>query len=196
MIDYKLLGESIDFYESDGFKRIESPWTVTEEVIDITRPPFGKTSKLVHEDGKCLVASGEQSFLYLYLKGFLPLGKFQTITPCFRSDHFDFTHTKYFIKNELIWTENPNRNNLTSICNSAMAFFSDYFNEIRLKETGKDMFDIDAIIDGKSYELGSYGIRDCEFLTWIYGTGLAEPRTSSLLNLQNKRHGIPQSRNT
>jgi len=69
-----------------------------------------------------------------------------------------------------------------------MSFFSDYFNEIRLKETGKDMFDIDAIINGKSYELGSYGIRDCEFLTWIYGTGLAEPRTSSLLNLQNKRH--------
>ncbi len=32
MIDYKLLAKSIDYYESFGFKRVESPWTVTEAV--------------------------------------------------------------------------------------------------------------------------------------------------------------------
>jgi len=33
-------------------------------------------------------------------------------------------------------------------------------------------------------ELGSYGIRSCEFLDWIYATGVAEPRFSSLINLK------------
>jgi len=38
----------------------------------------------------------------------------------------------------------------------------------------------------EGYELGSYGIRECEFLTWIYGTACAEPRTSKLITLYNK----------
>lgn len=191
MIDYKLLDDSEQYYEISGFKRVESPWTVTQEIIDITLPPDSKPHKLQHEDGKCLVGSGEQSFLYLYLKGFLPLGKFQTITPCFRSDHFDFTHTKYFVKNELIWTDDVSIENLKNICNIALDFFSKYFKVLRLVNTGNNTFDIEVCVNGKAYEVGSYGIRSCEFLTWIYGTGLAEPRTSSLIKLAEKTNGIP-----
>jgi len=35
----------------------------------------------------------------------------------------------------------------------------------------------------KDIELGSYGIRHCEFLDWIFGTGCAEPRLSYIQNL-------------
>lgn len=44
-----------------------------------------------------------------------------------------------------------------------------------------DGFDINY----KKYELGSYGIRSCEYLSWIYGTGLAEPRMTIIKNLIN-----------
>ena len=108
MIDYSILAASTDYYTSKGFKRIESPWTVTQAVSEITKPKGAKEFALVHDDGKVLVASAEQSFLYLYLKGFLPLGQYQSITPCFRSEPFDQLHTKYFMKNELIETENVN----------------------------------------------------------------------------------------
>jgi hypothetical protein len=77
----------LKFYESFGFKRIESPWTVTKDVSDITKPPGGKD--------KVLVASGEQSFLYLYLKGFLPRGRYQTVTPCFREQEYLLDQTDY-----------------------------------------------------------------------------------------------------
>ena len=83
MINYGRLDRSIKYYEENGFKRIESPWTVTKAVSAITKPPGGKDWEIVGKD-KVLVASGEQSFLYLYLKGFLPKGKYQTVTPCFR----------------------------------------------------------------------------------------------------------------
>jgi hypothetical protein len=40
-------------------------------------------------------------------------------------------------------------------------------------------------------EIGSYGIRSCEYLEWIYATGLAEPRMSIVKNIVNK-NGVSQ----
>lgn len=180
MIDFKLLHESLQYYEVEGFQRVEAPWTVTERVDNITRPAERQNFQLKHND-KCLVASGEQSFLYLYLKGFLPKGRFQTITPCFRYENFDFLHSKYFIKNELIITDKVNESSLDEVVEIALRFFRNYIpNAEAIKHT--DGYDIE--INGK--ELGSYGMRECEFLKWIYATGCAEPRTSNLIKL----HGI------
>ena len=72
MIDYGRIDRSIKFYEDKGFLRIESPWTVTKDVSSITKPQ-GKTDWEIIGKNKVLVASGEQSFLYLYLKGFLQM---------------------------------------------------------------------------------------------------------------------------
>lgn len=177
MINFDILAKSVGFYESKGFQRIESPWTVTKQVSDITRPPLAKEFQLVHENGKVLVASGEQSFLYLYLKGFLPLGMYQTVTPCYRHDSFDQLHTKYFIKNELIKTESTTLADLDMVISAAKGFFETYLGTVEVITTGENQFDLSF----KGTELGSYGIRSCEFLTWIYGTGVAEPRLSSLL---------------
>lgn len=178
MIDYKLLDDSLRYYEANGFKRIESPWTVSEQVDNITKPTDRISFQLKH-NSKCLVASGEQSFLYLYLKNFLPKGQYQTITPCFRFEAFDFLHTKYFMKNELIKTDLINERELFKIVDLAFEFYQPLFKPELQIITTEDGYDIQ--VEGK--ELGSYGIRKCEFLEWIYATGCAEPRTSSLIKL-------------
>lgn len=178
MINYKLIDESISFYDGRGFKRIESPWTVTKAIANITKPSWAQDWTIL-EKNKVLVASGEQSFLCLYNKGFLPLGKFQTVTPCFRDDEFDELHTKYFIKNELIVTDKVNYQSLCQIICDVKDFFSRYIprDEIELINTGEYSRDLQY----KGIELGSYGIRECSFLKWIYGTGIAEPRFSRTL---------------
>ena len=177
MIDYKLIDDSIKYYESNGFKRIESPWTVSEYVDNLTKPE-GVISFKLHHNGKCLVASGEQSFLYLYLKDFLPKGQFQTTTPCFRFESFDYSHTKYFIKNELIKTDVVNKEELDKITEMCLKFYKNYIPNVTIKDTN-----IGYDIEYKGNELGSYGIRECDFLKWIYATGCAEPRLSRVINL-------------
>ena len=186
MIDYNRIHNSIQFYESKGFKRIESPWTVTKAVSAITKPEGKGDWEIVGKD-KVLVASGEQSFLYLYLKGFLPKGKYQTVTPCYREEVFDQTHTKYFIKNELIITDDVSKTSLMSVINVCKQFYE--------KELGKPVQIVETEqgydLECNGIEIGSYGIRSCEYLEWIYATGLAEPRMSIVKNIVSK-NGISQ----
>jgi hypothetical protein len=179
MIDYKIITDSVSYYELNGFTRIEAPWTVSEYVDNITKPPSIQSFQLKHNN-KCLVASGEQSFLYLYLKDFLPKGQFQTITPCFRMEGFDYSHTKYFIKNELIKTDVVTLSELDKMVETSLEFFKQYLPSLDIIDT-----DIGYDIEYRGNELGSYGIRECEFLKWIYGTGCAEPRLSRIINLAN-----------
>jgi len=183
MINYSIIADSIQYYEIQGFKRIESPWTVSQYVENITKPFHSISNKLVHND-KCLVASGEQSFLYLYLKEFLPLGQYSTTTPCFRNEEFDYLHSKYFIKNELIKTDVVTSDKLDEIVEICLKFYRKYIPhaEIAPTESGYDI-----IYD--NIELGSYGIRACEFLKWIYATGCAEPRLSKAISKYNIKYG-------
>ena len=188
MIDFNLIDKSIKFYETNGFVRIEAPWTVTKDVSDITKPADRKDFTIKEKD-KVLVGSGEQSFLYLILKGFLAPGKYQTVTPCFRDESFDLTHTKYFIKNELIITNNTSQAALDNLVKCAKEFFSTIVPDKKLLEViklGAARYDIEY--DG--IELGSYGIRDTQFTKYIYGTGIAEPRTTTAINRWN--HGVPR----
>jgi hypothetical protein len=184
MIDYALLDRSIKFYEEFGFTRIETPWMVTDYVDQLTRPK-GAIPYHVPNKNKNFVASGEQSFLYLYLKEYLPMGRFQTITPCLRNDPFDLTHTKYFMKNELIITDKVNTTMLEFVMHRALEFFREEVSQqvVPLKTRyGWDLMLGDI-------ELGSYGIRHADFLSWIYGTGCAEPRTTRAI------YGISQKEN-
>jgi len=183
MINYGLLSESTIYYQSKGFTRIEVPWTVSKPICDITRPTDKSSYELKHNN-KVLVGSGEQSFLYLYLKGFLPYGKYQAITPCFRDEQFDFCHSKYFMKNELIITNSVNNNTLNQLVDIAFDFFYDHINEKSKLQLHSVKTNEGYDILYKGYEIGSYGIRQCEFLTWIYGTALAEPRFSNVCNLR------------
>jgi hypothetical protein len=178
MIDYAKLADATHYYGEMGFKRIESPWTVTKAISDITRPPEAKDFSLIHDDNKVLVASGEQSFLYLYNKGFLPKGKFQTTTPCFRKESFGPFHTKYFIKTELIDTENVTEKSLMAMIDHATCFFGRYTPALEVVKTSDTSYDINV----GGIEVGSYGIRTSSFLDWIYGTGVAEPRLTKAVD--------------
>lgn len=142
MINYSYIQKSIDFYELNGFVHVESPWTVTPQISDITKPK----------------------------------NIFQTVTPCFRYEEFDSLHTKYFIKNELIKTDFVDKHHLMKMIYCAQNFFQ----SIGLAP------DIGYALIYKEIKLGSYGIRECDFLKWIYETGLAKPRFSSTL----KKYGL------
>lgn len=188
MIDYGIIHNSIEYYSSFGFQRVESPWTVTKSISGITKPEWA-SNFTIKEKNKVLVASGEQSFLALYNKGFLPLGQFQTVTPCFRDDSFSLVHTKYFVKNELIKTDSTTHEDLMNVIDLAWSYFKDVAgNDVKLKQLDDGTYDLYL----GDIELGSYGIRSCPFLTWIYGTGVAEPRLTRAMEI----YGLSQNKNS
>lgn len=184
MIDYRKIADAIEFYKARGYTYIETPWTVSENIDNITKPADRPHMQLKHNN-KCLVASGEQSFLYLFAKDYLPKGKYQTVTPCFRYEPYDGLHSKCFMKNELIITDDVTEENLRKVINDAKEFFSKYINvkvECILDTYNKlSPMTYDIVTEDGEIELGSYGIRTCGFLKWIYGTGVAEPRLSKAI---------------
>jgi hypothetical protein len=190
MINYQNIQDSISYFEQRQYKRIETPWTVTESISKLTKPEDRLDWKISNKN-KVLVGSAEQGFLYLILKGFLPPGKYQSVSPCFREEIFDLTHSKYFIKNELIITDNVNDITLQVLLNDALWFFAqklkisnkdyDEGKIIKIIETAKDTYDIEY----NSIELGSYGIRETALCRYIYGTACAEPRLSYCQNLKS-----------
>ena len=181
MIDYGLIQQSIDFYADAGFHRLEVPWTVSPAVLEVTIPPERIRPEFKH-NGKCPVGSAEQSFLYLYLKGHLPKGRFQAVTPCFRDESFDWLHSKYFVKNELIVTDHVNENLLDQVINRALEFFSQHL-EVKKVKTDEGW---DIVSKRGHIELGSYGMRSCEWLDWIFATGCAEPRLSKAIEFAKR----------
>ena len=196
LIDYGLLHRSTQFYTKRGYSRIEAPWLVSEKVSDLTRPKV-VAQYVVHKEGgdvlgdgkrKAFVASGEQSFLYLMSKGHLPEGRFQTITPCIRNEMFDETHVKYFVKNELIITD-PTPSIKFGIVDEIVEDATDFFKicvtdpeNVVVVET-----DIGYDVEYHGIEVGSYGYRESLIGQWIYGTGLAEPRFSRLIDHHETR---------
>jgi hypothetical protein len=178
-IDYKLLDDSVHWYFSRGYNRIEAPWVVSEQIADITMPPDTHANMVVKNGKrKIFVGSGEQSFLSLINKGFLAPGQYQTITPCMRNDDFGPYHTKYFMKNELIWFDSHpdsyHADMFEAIIDDAWRFFATKVPNQELLKRVETKEGADIEYDG--IELGSYGIRQCPFVKWVYGTGLALPR--------------------
>lgn len=190
MIDYSKIAESIKHYEMCNFIRIETPWLVPTKISNITKPTDVKDF-YIPEFNKSLVASGEQSFLCSIIKGRLPFGLYQTVPPCFRDDENDTLHHKYFIKNELIRIYkryDPNCElDLQIIIQLCKDFFSKYLpsEELEVIKTpvnnGITLINFDILF--RKIELGSYGIRKYQNLNWIYATGCAEPRLTTVCEM-------------
>jgi hypothetical protein len=89
--------------------------------------------------------------------------------------------------NELIKTDIVNEDALHDIVNNSYLFFRNYIPDVKIVTTDEG-FDIMY----ENIELGSYGIRECEFLKWIYGTGCAEPRLSKAI--KKYKDGISQNK--
>ena len=178
-INWERLIDSMAFYTSLGYKYRDLNWTVSREVSEITKPDDRKDYLI---EDRAVVASGEQSFLELLKHGKLKPGKYHGITPCFRDETtIDYLHQRYFMKVELIDTLNINHDSLGNMILDAVELFSKYL-DVKVIELDKDLYDI---VDLKNnIELGSYGIRRHGEFSWVFGTGVAEPRLSKVLKLQ------------
>lgn len=185
MISYRNIFEAQEFYSKLGYQNIDAPWFVSSKAIHSTSPP---NKKLCQSHIGFLVASGEQSFIEMWLNGDLKFGIFQCTTPCFRDELFiNDTHHNYFIKVELIQVLTPSitleevSKNLGKIITDATQFF---INQLKHPvEVIKTDIGWDIISNG--IELGSYGYRVFQDMKWIYGTGCAEPRLSYVLEKEN-----------
>lgn len=183
MIDYQTLADSCTFYEKLAYQRLEAPWWVTQDILNITKPEEAfeedRATYFLEHNKKCLVASGEQSFLYMAAKGHLPTGRFYTITPCFRDESITQLSCKNFMKTELIETGTTHPNALKLMIEDAFQFFASKVpdgNKLKIVKT-----DMGYDIEYDGIEVGSYGVRSCFFLDWVYGTGVAEPRLSNAI---------------
>lgn len=190
-IDYNKIAYAIEYYQGLGYEYIQVPWLIGREATYVTLPE----NKKAHDtfDG-FLVGSAEQSYIQMMLDGTLNFGKYVTITPCFRNEqNKDKYHHTYFEKVELInYSENVSELDLIDVTYDAFNFFKKYLPvETISTEEGFDIVD-----KNNKIELGSYGIRKYDKYSWIYATGVAEPRLSQVLELYPKGYhlmDIPKS---
>ncbi len=177
-MNYKNLVKALDYYQNSGFTYIDVDWCVDEAIANITKPEILKN---FYVNDKVLVGSAEQSFLQLISDGSLIPGSYVALTPCFRDDTIDLLHKRCFMKVELIDTLDVSEERLYDIIDICLSFFN-MFTNATIEKTGDFMYDI---IDSKSgIELGSYGIRHNSVVgSWIYATGIAEPRLSTAITL-------------
>jgi hypothetical protein len=182
MIDYRKIANAIDHYKKYGFELINVPWCVTEEANRATLPDH--LPRVVTPWGD-LVGSAEQSFIDMMIDSLMPYGRYMAVTPCFRYEkEYSELSRPYFMKLELIvyrsdhhWSNVSKTfdNTQEFMIEAALAFFRSYITceVVSMNDGSHD------IISSNGIELGSYGVRSYKNYTWIYGTGLAEPRLSA-----------------
>lgn len=173
MIDWKLVGDAIQFYQDKGYRYIEVPWIVNPQAVDATCPSDRVAIQAYHPTLELgfLVGSAEQSFIHMMIEDRLPPGRYCAATPCFRDDRLTPIHHRYFFKVELIEVS-PSTKDITGIISCAREFMQQHVGvklEVVKTEDGLDLH-------CNSVEVGSYGHRQYLQYHWIYGTGLALPR--------------------
>lgn len=174
MINYHHIAEAEDYYQALGYQRVDVPWVVPREPYEATFPH--EFAMPYFTLGGFLVASGEQSFLNMLLTGELEEGKWQCTTPCFRDEpQYDELHHPWFMKVELI---HVGLNVSHRVLADARGFFEQY---LRVDTVGIDYNQVDIVDYANGVELGSYGFREYKGKKWTYGTGVAEPRLSTVL---------------
>ena len=191
-IDYKLLGKAKEYYSKINYKYIELPW-----FIPLTQMLYTTTSDKVFSTtyDENFVGSAEQSFIYYALNNkLIDKTYYQSITPCFRRDELDETHSTQFIKLELFYYcpsyeiddhDNfiKNRLNIDSIVKKILfdvdKFVRDTtFDKVEIINNSKSNYDLEL----NAIEIGSYGYRCSDKFYWFYGTGLALPRFTYAIN--------------
>jgi hypothetical protein len=168
----------------EGAIWVDLPWTAPEFFVECTRPAWSKTNFPTGHGH--LVASGEQSFLWLDDRNELPSGRLIGWTPCFRDEPvFDRWHQFGFLKIETYQVlqegEHP-ASALSELVNRAAAHFECWADHHVHQKFFRDGT---ADIELNGHEIGSYGIRKHPSLigrSYLYGTVLAEPRFSTALS--------------
>lgn len=168
---------------SRWFKDRRVPGMVDPDVMAHTCPPGVHDDRLYGAGTDTVVASAEQSFLQLDKDGEIHPGDWMALTPCYRDEPvLDEVHLPVFLKLELIRLSDEEnfytRSNAMWLAGEMQRFFSEFYGmPTELIET-MDGFDVMY----EDLELGSYGVRKTMTgKSYVYGTGLAEPRTSIAL---------------
>lgn len=180
LIDYRILAKACDFYESHKFQQIEVPWIIHSIYSHFTSPTGDKGYAMALEDGNSyLVCSAEQGFIRQAILGELPKRKwFYSVSPCFRDEDLDETHSKYFMKLEL-FTLNGRAKCTSDYQKFASRAYQFFRNECGITELRIEQTPIGLDIMSGDLELGSYGVRQIAGEEWCaYGTGVALPRVS------------------
>lgn len=169
---YDLLARASTLYTERGFRWVDVPWLLSLASVQLGCPPEARQFSTFAGH---LPASAEQSFYEMLRQGSLGTGRWQTVTPCFRYDSESEYSRKSFMKLELIDVspQDPQQS-LQSVVASArevLGLLGAPLLEIET-EDGIDLMTPNGI------EIGSYGIRRVANWTWVYGTGIAEPRFS------------------
>lgn len=176
-IGWKNLNRTLEHFMAQGYTYVEVPWTVPRHITEIT---FPEAFAVLGAGADDLIGSSEQSFLHLALDGGLERGRYCALTPCFRHEaQYTNTHRPYFMKVELFNTLTPTPEAMGKTLVEGL----DWFKKLT---KNKGLLDIEHTAQGfdinlNGIEIASYGIRTYNGLTWLYATGLAEPRFSVAL---------------
>ena len=181
MINHRIMADAVDFYTGKGYQYVDVPWLVDTESAQMAAP---RGVRQFETFAGFLPASGEQSFYHLLKAGHILPGNWQTITPCFRDEKStnDIVCT-HFMKLEL-FSVGHNLKQPRDVCDAARGFMSSYNLHTRIDDMPDGSMDI---ISSDNVELGSYGSRDHNGLVWTYGTGVAEPRFSTVLGRNTRK---------
>lgn len=189
-VNWSRISRAVEFYQGLGFKYIDTPWFVDQEVGMITCPSekfMVRTNKERQNKNRrvipqTLVGSAEQGFLQMALEGLLTSVNYVSAGPCFREEPvYDELHLPQFFKVELFVRCNDQADGrfaASELLYRAKRFMEDQTAmKINVVEEGHGW---DLELNG--IEIGSYGYRYAEGIGyWAYGTGLAEPRFSQAL---------------
>lgn len=161
---------------------------------------FPDLSRMTKTPNGWMVASAEQGFIQLFFDGKVKQDtRYVSVSPCVRACENDKLHFPVFMKVELsLWTKSEEKAHLEAqtFLKSAKRLLEHRLTvesrgSIFLKAVSAPskygIENTDLMLDG--IELGSYGYRRLVGGNYIvYGTGLAEPRTTQALAIQKKKN--------
>lgn len=174
IIDYTLLADACKFYSFNDYTQVEVPWIVDSTIAGLTMP--NNAVPFVMKDGSYLVGSAEQGFIQQTLLGNLDFGKYYfSVSPCFRNEKNDDTHSTWFMKLELFYASM----NRVSISDAPWCMLQDasrFFEKMGVRDVTTVNVDTGLDLMSGDLEIGSYGFRRIGDLYIAFGTGAALPR--------------------
>lgn len=173
--------QALNYWQEREYQFVNLPWLASRPVLEYTRPPQAQGED-IHTPHGGLVASGEQSFIQLWLDGKLkPDTGYIGWTPCFRQEAvFDALHHFYFIKAELfVLCASLDADSIQrAMVREAKSYFVREAGTASVVSLEDSQIDIEVC----GIEVGSYGQRKMPTgETYVYGTALAEPRLSQAI---------------
>ncbi len=198
-INYKLIGEAVEYYQSVGYTLIEVDWMVDPECSYATWGREGSQYRTQSSKGyaKHLVGSAEQGFIQAVKDCKVNWNqKYVSVSPCFRRGDIGPINNEWFMKVELSEVTISNEFTYKTMLKDAMECFERLGAEGHRLHIWKDMdcHNEDIVheydCEERFIELGSYGCRNLEFkarelqmdkVLIHYGTGLALPRFQLIL---------------